>query len=248
MSRPLHLEERRARLDPRTRPLDLARQARDGPWVDAPRRERKHPGVAAVEGLELRGAREGVHAVGDHEGRSLVGRVIVEGRACRDGALDVLGERRRRRDDPVADDDERQPRGVGHRERAAHFENLASRRRARMRQPARGDADEAAEPVHRSNIDEAPANVCLAVEHHRDRLPTEGLDRRARDAVQRAPGSLVRAEPDRLHRAIGRRERRNGPCEAAVLHHLRAREHTGEHGGARGDAGDDEQDAAGATR
>ena len=135
------------------------------------------------------------------------------------------------------------PRGVGHRERAADLEHLAACRRARARQPSRGDPNPAAEPVHGADVDETPADVRLPVQHHRDGLPAEPLERRTCDSVERSPGRLVRAEPDRLHRPVGRRERRDGPGEAPVLHHLRAREHACEHGCACGDAGNDEQDA-----
>ncbi len=243
------IQEERLRAQRRTSPRRGGGEVVDLPRMHAVGGERRRPRVRAVEALEPRKRGELVEALGDEERR--LGdpeRVAQAGRVRARQAA----ERERRDERPLADLDEAQALDARHAAGAAQPDDLASLRRARLREPPRGQPHEAPDVVRGAGVHELAADPQelqlrgtdrIAGHEPFERAVDERLQILARDAVARDAEVGV----DDRDRALVRRDTLERARERLVLRHEAAADHRGQRCGRGGDPEREETRSPGAV-
>jgi hypothetical protein len=199
--------------------LDAADEAVDLPKPRPARRQRPHPRVAAIRAREDRRGRQVADPLSDDERRRRRA-VVAPGFPQRGSRLGILGRVVGRLEE-VAEElagaerrgphlHEPQPGDVRQPPATPESQHLAALGRARPREAPGAEDHVRREPVDRGEPEEASRNGALSEERERDRLAEiEPGELRAHFLVEsrvligRACGD---PEPDRPHRAAGRRQ------------------------------------------
>ncbi len=220
-------EEVGGRTEPRRRPGLAGQEVVDRPGMDGAGCERPGPAVRPVDQAQRGQVGELAHAAGDQERCLRVGpatAVLVGHGGARGVAAERQGGAQHTRPHPH----QVQAGGVGPPERvAADLQDLAARRRAGSRRPARRDPHPAPGVVDGAQLEQEPADAGLAEQGGADGVAraqvAEGGDRPPVD-----PGvAAVRgqAEPVDPQGAVGRRELGQGVTQRLLAGDHRAAEH-----------------------
>ena len=211
--------------------------------MDIAASHRDEPGIGAVEGLELRGAREPGDSVCDHDRRRL--RRVVANRLGdhhrRRRGQHEGSDRRLRLQRGASDHDQVQRRSGRDRPGALEPQDFAVCRHASRRQAARDQAHVAAEAVGGAEVDQSPLDRRLAEQHRGGGFRARHLAQLRHDLVVQSREAVDSPAPGDLNLAVGRLELRRRQSERTVLHHEPSAEHRRQHRRACGDAQGDQE-------